>query len=123
MPFRIRQAGVSTALVALIRIAGCGGKRVEQGVAQNVTSWSSSAANAVPGIDEVHAARVHENLVRREERRAGAGIIVLDLRRAATRSGIWAGRFSYLRGKTYSPEGFLSLRAFTFPLSTTNSQT
>jgi hypothetical protein len=52
MGSRIRQATVGTAFLALICVAGCGGKGTVQGVTETDTSWSSSAANAVPGIDE-----------------------------------------------------------------------
>ncbi len=49
---KIREATVGTAFLALICVAGCGGNTTWYGVTESGTSWSSSAANAVPGIDE-----------------------------------------------------------------------
>ena len=51
MASRIREATVGTAVLAFICVAGCGGKGTEQGVVSSDMFWSS-AANAVPGIDE-----------------------------------------------------------------------
>jgi hypothetical protein len=40
------------ALLALICIAGCGGHPTEYGVAKSEISWTKSATNSVPGLDE-----------------------------------------------------------------------
>jgi len=54
MPYRIRKAIVGTMFVALICAAGCGGNGnpTQYGTVADERSWSSSATNAVPGIDE-----------------------------------------------------------------------
>jgi hypothetical protein len=58
MPTTIREMLVSSAVLAVICIAGCGRQPAEYGVAKSEISWTISTTNPVPGLDEASVTMV-----------------------------------------------------------------